>query len=137
MSPVKQKIQKRKRTPKEVIRSNGVKVKHPTSKTCWKSFERLVAKFFGTKRVPLSGSNSGHNTNSDSMHDTLYIECKVREKFALWSLFEDTESKAKNESKLPIVAIKQKGSKGYLLVMRPEDLQKIAEIQAKVIAESE
>lgn len=130
------KIKKRKRVPKEFIRANGVKVKHPTSKTCWKSFERKVAGFFGTKRVPLSGSNSGHNTNSDSMHDELYIECKVREKFAIWSLFDDTEKKAKNESKIPIVALKQKGEKGFLLVIRPENLEKIAEIHKKVVQDS-
>ena len=130
------KIKKRKRVPKELVRSNGVKVKHPTSKTCWKSFERLVAGFFGTKRVPLSGSNSGHNTNSDSMHDELYIECKVREKFAIWSLFDDTEKKAKNESKIPIVALKQKGEKGFLLVIRPENLEKITEIHKKVVQDS-
>lgn len=130
------KIKKRKRVLKEFVRANGVKVKHPTSKVCWKSFERLVAGFFGTKRVPLSGSNSGHNTNSDSMHGELYIECKVREKFAIWSLFDDTEKKAKNENKIPIVAIKQKGEKGFLLVIRPENLEKITEIYKKVSKDS-
>lgn len=123
------KVLKKKRTPKELVRSNNVVVKHPTSKTTWKSFERLVADFFGTKRVPLSGSNSGHGTNSDSLHPKLYIECKVRAKMSLHSLFVDTEEKAKVEDKIPIVAIKQKGEKGYLLVIRPEDLKKISEIK--------
>ena len=115
-----------------ILRRNGVVVNKPTSKVSWKSFERLVANFFHTKRVPLSGSNSGHNTNSDSLHPKLYIECKVRNKFSLWQLFLDTEQKAKVEKKLPVVAIKQKGEKGYLLVIRPEDLEKIAEIRAEV-----
>ena len=126
--PIK-KLKKRKRIPKSLVRSNNVIVKHPTSKSTWKGFERVVADFFGTKRVPLSGSNSGHNTNSDSLHPSLYIECKVRGKISLWPLFEDTEGKAKVEKKFPIVAIKQKGSKGYLLVMRPEHLLKIAAIK--------
>ena len=117
-------------TPK--LRSNGTVVNNPTSKGTWKSFENLVAKFFGTRRVPLSGSNSGHGTNSDSLHPKLYIECKVRSKIALWQLFTDTEKKAKVESKVPVVAVKQKGEKGYLLLIRPEDLQKIAEIQKEV-----
>lgn len=125
------KLQKRKRIPKVLIRANNVVVKNSTSKECWKSFERTVASFFGTKRVPLSGSNSGHNTNSDSLHPKVYIECKVRHKIAIWQLFVDTENKAKNERKVPVVAIKQKGEKGYLLVVRPEDLQKIAKIQAE------
>ena len=70
------------------------------------------------------------------MHEDLYIECKVREKFSLWSLFDDTEKKAKNENKIPIVAIKQKGEKGFLLVIRPESLEKIAEIHRKTTNDS-
>ena len=131
MSPIKKngKINKKKRVPKVLVRKNNVKVTKPTSKECWKSFERLVASFFGTKRVPLSGSNSGHGTNSDSLHPRLYIECKVRGRIALWQLFTDTEKKAKVEGKIPIVAIKQKGEKGYLLVLRPENLGKVNEIR--------
>ena len=131
MSPIKRKakVTKKKRVPKTLVRKNNVVVKHPTSKSAWKSFERLVASFFGTKRVPLSGSNSGHGTNSDSLHPRLYIECKVRGRIALWQLFTDTEKKAKVEGKIPIVAIKQKGEKGYLLVLRPENLGKVNEIR--------
>lgn len=131
MSPIKRngKVTKKKRVPKVLVRKNNVKVVKPTSKECWKSFERTVATYFGTRRVPLSGSNSGHGTNSDSLHPKLYIECKVRSKIALWQLFTDTEKKAKVEGKVPVVAIKQKGEKGYLLVMRPEDLEKINEIR--------
>ncbi len=40
-----------------------------------KKYELRVAKFFGTKRTPLSGSNSGH-THSDTLHPRLYIEVK-------------------------------------------------------------
>lgn len=125
----KAKVNRKKRVPKVLVRRNNVVVKNPTSKSAWKSFERTVANYFGTRRVPLSGSNSGHGTNSDSLHPKLYIECKVRGKISLWQLFVDTEKKAKVEKKLPVVAIKQKGERGYLLVMRPEDLQDIAKIQ--------
>ena len=133
----KAKIGKRKKTPKMLVRKNNVIVKNSTSKSCWKSFERIVANYFGTKRVPLSGSNSGHSTNSDSLHPKLYIECKVRGKISLWQLFTDTEKKAKVEGKFPVVAIKQKGEKGYLLVMRPEDLEKIAEIKRESLMDKE
>lgn len=125
----KSKVLKKKRVPKTLVRRNNVIVKNPTSKSTWKSFERIVANYFGTRRVPLSGSNSGHGTNSDSLHPKLYIECKVRSKIALWQLFIDTEKKAKVEGKVPVVAVKQKGEKGYLLVMRPEDLKKISDIK--------
>jgi hypothetical protein len=123
------KVLKRVKVTREQIRKNNVVVKNPTSKNCWKGFERVVAKFFGTRRVPLSGSNSGHSTNSDSLHPKIYIECKVRNKFSLWSLFKDTEDKARQEKKIPVVAIKQKGEKGYLIVVRPEDLEKLVKIK--------
>lgn len=125
--PIK-KIQKKKRPKKELLRKNNVVVKHPTSKSAWKQFERTVATFFGTRRVPLSGSNSGHGTNSDSLHEKLYIECKLRGKISLWQLFEDTEKKAAQENKIPIVAIKQKNSRGYLLVIRPDSIKEINNI---------
>lgn len=124
-------IVKKKRLSKEQIRSNYVVVKNPTSKSCWKGFESLVASFFGTKRVPLSGSNSRHGTNSDTLHEKVYIECKVRNKFSLWSLFEDTERKANVENKIPVVAIKEKGKKGFLLLIRPNDIKKINEFLVK------
>lgn len=131
------KLQRKKITASKdteiVVRKNGAKVKHPTSKTCWKQFERDVADEFGTKRVPLSGSNSGHNTNSDSLHQDLYIECKVRQSVWLHTLYNDTETKAKLENKIPLVAIKQKGKRGYLLAFKPEYLEKIAEIHAKAL----
>lgn len=131
------KVTKKRRIPKVLVRKNNVVVRNPTSKSSWKGFERVVASYFGTKRVPLSGSNSGHGTNSDSLHPKLYIECKVRSKIALWQLFADTEKKAKVEDKIPVVAIKQKGEKGYLLVMRPEDLKKISEIHEESSSVSE
>ena len=131
----KNKIVRNKRTPKELLRKNNVLVKNATSKSCWKGLERIVSSFFGTKRVPLSGSNSGHGTNSDTLHPTLYIECKLRQKISLWQLFTDTAEKAAVEKKIPIVAVKQKGGKGYLLMLRPEDLEKIAKIKSDSIVD--
>lgn len=91
----------------------------------WKRLERQVAKFFGTKRTPLSGQNSGHETNSDTLHPDLYIECKYRKRFALCELFQDTERKAKKEKKVPVVAIKQHGQRNFLLLVRPKDLARL------------
>lgn len=94
-----------------------------THKTTWKRFERTVALFFGAKRVPLSGSNSGHGTNSDSLHPLVYIESKYRKHaFSVVDLFLDTERKAEREGKIPVVALKQKDVEGYFLMIRPEDL---------------
>lgn len=126
-------IKKRERVlevPIKVIRNAKG---NTTSKSCWKSFERLVADFFATKRVPLSGMNSGHNTNSDTLHENLYVECKLRNKMSIFALFKDTKSKADNEGKVPVVAVKEKGSpkNDYLLIIRAEDLQKVAEYARK------
>ncbi len=105
---------------KEKIKKKG------THRNTWKVAERKVATNFGTKRTPLSGSNSGHNTNSDSLHEHLYIETKYRLKHAAVALYNDTKAKAKAEKKIPIVALKQKGETGYLILIDPKHLIEIA-----------
>lgn len=47
----------------------------------WKTTERQSAALFGGRRVPLSGSNSGHKTSADVMDvpKWLYVECKRRQ----------------------------------------------------------
>ena len=57
----------------------------------------------------------------------------IRGKSAIWTLLEDTRNKAKVEKKIPIIALRQKGGKGYLLVIRPEDLHKISKIQLESV----
>lgn len=99
--------------------------KKTTHKSTWKAFERAVGRDFGTRRTPLSGGNSGI-TRSDTMHDKIFFEAKLRQSFALHKLFVETEKLAKLEDKTPVVAIKEKGKNGYLLLLRPEDLQKVA-----------
>lgn len=88
----------------------------------WKQLERDAAKVFGGKRAPI------HNnvTKADVLHDSLYIECKKRKRFWVWGLFEDTKSKAAKENKIPIVVIKQKNKKGFLILIRPEDIEEIS-----------
>lgn len=89
--------------------------------------EREVARFFNTERVPLSGSNSRHDTCSDSLHKKLYIECKYRKTMAVRNLYDDTAEKARKENKVPVVALRVKGKQGVLLVARPEDVPLIAQ----------
>lgn len=102
-----------------------------THRNTWKRMERVVAQFFGSRRTPLSGSNSGHDTNSDSLHPHVYIEAKLREKFSVYELFKDTAEKAKIEKKIPVLALKQKGETGFLLLIRAEDLLSLAEQKQK------
>lgn len=101
-----------------------------TAKSTWKRVEQWAATFFGTKRVPLSGSNSGHNTSSDSLHPLIYIEAKYRNNdFAILNLFRDTEEKAILEKKIPLLVLKQKDFEGHVFVMRPEDLSLLSELK--------
>ena len=94
------------------------------NKETWKGFERVVAKFFGTKRTPLSGSASRH-TKSDTLHPELFIECKHRKKMAIWSLYEKTKKMAEEEGKIPVLTLKEKGKKGFLICVHQQDWEKI------------
>lgn len=91
----------------------------------WKRREREVARDFGAERNPLSGSNSGHS-ESDSLHERLYIETKGRQKHAAVTLYDDTAVKAKREGKTPVVALWEPNRKKYLLLVDPDDLQSVA-----------
>jgi len=113
-----------KRIPKKAILSPPKPAKKTTHKSTWKAFERTVAADFGTKRTPLSGSNGGV-TSADTLHKKLFIEAKLRNKFSVHGLYQKTKELAKKENKTPVVAIKQKGCRGYLLVISPEDLETI------------
>ena len=88
----------------------------------WKKFERRVAKAFGAVRNSLSGGNA-KTTRSDVLHPELFIECKYKTKSSLWTLWRDTKEKAKKEGKTPVLAIGEKGAKGWLVVVHVKDLQ--------------
>ena len=90
------------------------------SKT-WKAIERKVASYFFSKRTPLSGGNSGH-TRSDSLHSTLFIETKYRIKHSAVQLWHKTAVLAKKEDKIPVVALCEKGKRGFWLVIHASDL---------------
>ena len=94
----------------------------------WKAVERNIAKFFNTKRTPLSGSNSQHDTSSDSLHEDFYIEIKYRKETATGNLFQDTKTKAKKENKLPIVATKDKNKHGFLITIHSDNLEEFIKL---------
>lgn len=124
---IAQRVKPEKRVPKgNIQRKNGVEVKHSTSRSAWKAFEREVARDFGTERQPGSGGIVTLNTRSDTQHANLFIEAKYRDRHAVWALYQDTNEKAIVEGKLPVVVLKQKGESGYLLVIDPKHLNQIA-----------
>lgn len=88
----------------------------------WKAYERVVAKYFGSTRTPLSGGN-GKQTRSDSLHPKLYVECKYSAKSALDSLFQETKEKAIKENKIPIICTKKKGTDGFLITIHSSDFK--------------
>ena len=97
--------------------------------TTWKSSERQAAALIGSNRTPLSGSNSRHNTNSDSLHDKIYLETKRDLKYwpaKLIDLVEDTWAKAKSENKLPVIALKRHTHKGFYLLVHSSQIKEIA-----------
>jgi len=103
----------------------------------WKKVEADVAAFFGTKRVPLSGSNSGHDTQSDSRSPHFYIETKYRDKHAAVELWKEQLPKAQEEGKPLIVALaqrrqhRQKGCPQFLVLIDPGDIKTIAALLPK------
>ena len=93
----------------------------------WKNGERIVARFFGAERTPLSGIASGH-TASDSLHPKLFIENKHYKKMRIWGLWEKTKLLARKEKKLPVLTSKVKGKKGFLITVHCDDLDKFIKI---------
>jgi hypothetical protein len=87
----------------------------------WKALERRIAAAFGTRRTPLSGSNSGHDTDSDTLSDRYYIEAKLRSKLPFWAEFADTRTKARSEGKKPVLAFHKKGYPGTIVMLKLED----------------
>jgi hypothetical protein len=104
--------------------SEEPKPKKTTSRRTWKLFEQRVADLFGAKRTPLSGMSNAI-TKADIIHNHVFAECKLRASMPVWDLFIETEEKAKKEDKIPLVALQKKNQKGFLLLLRPEDLEKI------------
>ena len=90
----------------------------------WKKTEKKTADRFNTKRSPFSGSNS-KLTASDSLQSRLFVECKTKEKHSVKTLYDSTKILADNEGKIPVVVLRENGSKDYLVVFEFKDLFKI------------
>jgi hypothetical protein len=97
-----------------------------TSRSTWKAHERKAARMFGTERNPLSGI-CGKHTGSDSLHPKLYIESKYRRRNSSIQLFKATAEKAKIENKIPVLALKEKGTHGTYYVIKYENLKEVLE----------
>ena len=80
--------------------------------------------FFNGQRTPLSGGNS-KITRADVIHDSWFIECKLRAKHTVVSLWDETAKLAKDEGKTPVIALCEKNRPGFWLMVHSSDLDKL------------
>lgn len=103
--------------------------------TTWKKVEARIADHINPgvgKRVPLSGSNSGHDTCGDGRNlNGIYVETKHRKKHQITTLHDDTRKKAKKENRVPVTAIHETGRHGFLYVVHSEDIDKFIKIMMR------
>ena len=90
----------------------------------WKRREREVARYFNGIRTSLSGGNS-KVTKADVIHDELFVECKLRAKHSVVSLWDDTSKLAKDEGKTPVIALCEKNRPGFWVMVHSSDLNKL------------
>lgn len=102
----------------------------------WKACERRVASFFGTVRNSLSGGNS-KMSRSDSLHQSLFIECKQRQKHSVVSLWDDTAKLAKLENKTPVVILSEKNRPGFWVMCHSDDLINVCAARVAVQVQKE
>ena len=92
----------------------------------WKRREREVARFFNGERNGLSGGNS-KVTRADVIHKNLFIECKLRAKHSVVSLWDETAKIAKTEEKTPVVVLCEKNRHGFWIMVHSDDLKQLEE----------
>ena len=84
----------------------------------WKKRERQVARWFGAER--LIGS-----APSDSTHKKLFIETKHRVSHSAVTLGDSVQVKAKQEGKVPVVALAERRRPGWWLMVHCDDAEAV------------
>jgi hypothetical protein len=98
-----------------------------THKTTWKRREAKAAALFGARRQRCSGSSGRPDcSRSDSTHERLYLETKLRGHHAAVTLLDQVKAQARREGKTPLLALATKGRRGIALVLDAEDLPAVA-----------
>jgi hypothetical protein len=97
-----------------------------TSRRTWQLCESRAAQLFGCRRAVNSGS-AGRNdmTGSDSTHERLYLESKLRSHSAARALHDEAKSKATREGKVPVLALFDKNRPGFLLGIHSDDFPSV------------
>lgn len=98
-----------------------------TSRRTWQKGEQKVAAIFGASRQRCSGSSGRPDcSRSDSTHDVLFIETKLRQTHSARTLLDSTDALAKRENKIPVVALLAKGRPRIVICCYADDLPAIA-----------
>lgn len=74
-----------------------------THRRSWKKSEQRIAEALGGRRVPLSGQNSGHNTQADVLDVPEYVECKLMPESGAWTDLSDLDKAAKRYDRVPVL----------------------------------
>ena len=82
----------------------------------WKRFERTVAAALDTTRRLEKGRSV-----DDIDFAPLHVDCKVRKRFAIWSMFRETQRKYGGDGKPVVLVIKAERCHGSLVVMDFKD----------------
>ena len=93
----------------------------------WKKRERQVARWFGVQRIPGSGCDAkyGRTSASDSTHKKLFIETKHRVSHSAVTLWDSVQVKAKQEGKVPVVALAERRRPGWWLMVHCDDAEAV------------
>jgi hypothetical protein len=87
----------------------------------------LSPRSVGAERQPGSGSaGRADQTRSDSTHDRLFVETKLRATSAVRTLWEKTAALAKRETKTPVLMLYAIGRPGALIVVHEMHLAAVA-----------
>jgi hypothetical protein len=97
-----------------------------TSRRTWQKSEERAAQLFNSHRQAGSGAGSSgrdDQTASDSTHQVLFIESKLRDRHAVRSLHDAAKKSATKERKVPILALFDKNREGFLVCIHSEDFR--------------
>lgn len=99
-----------------------------TASRTWKRFEQRVAEFFGARRRPLSGNRSGRDDviGDDADHPRLFLEAKLRERHAVYRIWDAAAKLAKKADKTPVVCLQEKNRPGFLIVVHCDHIADVA-----------
>ena len=92
----------------------------------WKRFEREVAEFFGTRRVPVGEDNQRRAGIGDVELAGFYVQCRLREKGSAEAWLRETEKKARAVTRRPVVVFRRARRPGTMVLCYLEDLDFLA-----------